>query len=156
MKTIFAFATAVMLVHGAVFAQNLKTVPEKDVKLSYVKDFQRQVQNATNVVWYEVNEQTYKVTYLDEEKSRQAMLFNNKGSETHYYVDKQYVPTAIKDTVKHLFPKYKLQDCWVRKMRGKMTYQTLIAKESGWLWWRKTTDPKTLSFEVDGKFIKVE
>jgi len=153
MKRIFAFAVATMLLQGALFAQNLKSVPEKDVKVNYVKDFQRQVKESSNVEWYQVDENTFKVIYLDAEKSRQAMLFSNKGSEMHYYIDKQYTPTAIKDTVEHLYPKYSVQEIWVRKMRGKMTYQATIAKKSGFLFWKKLTDFKTLNWEVDGKYI---
>ena len=84
------------------------------------------------------------------------MLFNNKGSETHYIIDKQYYPAAVKDTVSHLFPKHTIQEVWVRKVRGKMTYQASIAKKSGMLWWKKLSDYKTVNWEVDGKYINAE
>lgn len=144
---------AVSLCGGVAFAQKEKSVAEKDVKINYVKDFQRQVKDATDVAWWQVDSLTFKVTYQDAEKSRQAMLFSNKGSETHYYIDKQYTPTAIKDTIAHLFPKYSVQEVWVRKQRGKMTYQASIAKKSGFLFWKKLSDYKTLNWEVDGKYI---
>lgn len=153
MKKIFALAVATMLCGGAMFAQNLKSVPEKDVSVNFVKDFQRQVQGATQVAWWQVDSLTYKVTYLDNEGSRQAMVFSNKGSETHYLIDKQYTPKALKDTVAHLFPQHSIQEVWVRKVRGKMTYQARISKKSGFLWWKKETDAKTLNWEVDGKYI---
>ena len=156
MRKIFAIAAAVVLCQGALMAQNLKAVAEKDVKVNFVKDFQRQEKDATNVQWWMVDSLTYKVVYLDSEKSRQAMVFSNKGSETHYYVDKQYYPSAIKDTVSHLYPKYTIQEVWVRKVRGKMTYQASIAKMSGFLWWKKMTEPLTLNWEVDGKYINAE
>ncbi len=156
MKKILLFAAAVALLQGSVFAQKLKSVPEKDVKVNYVKDFQRQVKVATDVAWWQVDSLSYKVTYLDEEKSRQAMVFSNKGSEMHYIIEKEYYPAAIKDTVSHLFPKYSIQDVWVRKVRGKMTYQAAIAKKSGFLWWKKLKDYKTLNWEVDGKYINAE
>lgn len=153
MKKIFALTVAVLLFGGMAIAQNGKSVAEKDVKINYVKDFQRQVKNATDVAWWQLDSLTFKVTYRDAEESRQAMVFSNKGSETHYYIDKQYTPTAIKDTVAHLYPKYSVQDVWVRKMRGKMTYQAVIAKKSGCLFWKKLSDYKTLNWEVDGKYI---
>jgi hypothetical protein len=153
MKKIFALTATLMLMGGMTFAQTLKAVPEKDVKVNYVKDFQRQVKDATDVVWYQIDENTFKVTYLDEEKSKQAMVFSNKGSETHYIIDKQYYPAAVRDTVNHLFKGYDITDVWVRKMRGKMTYQARIAKKKGFLWWKKETDVKTLNWEVDGKYI---
>ena len=156
MKKIIALAVAVLLLQGATYAQKEKAVAEKDVKVNIVKDFQRQIKDATDVQWWQLDSLTYKVTYRDAEKSRQAMVFNNKGSETHYFIDNQYCPHSILDTVDHLFNGYKLTDVWVRKMRNKMTYQARIAKKSGFLWWKKEKDVKTLNFEVDGKYINAE
>ena len=156
MKQILAIVAIALLCQGAVMAQKGKAVPEKDVKVSYVKDFQRQVKDATDIAWWQMDSVVYKVTYLDAEKSRQAMVFSNRGSETHYIIEKQYYPAAIKDTVSHLFPKHAIQEVWVRKLRGKMTYQSSIAKKSGILWWKKLSDYKTLNFEVDGKYINAE
>ena len=156
MKKIFALAMAVALCGGVAFAQKAKAVAEKDVRVNYVKDFQRQVKDATNVAWWQLDSLTYKVTYNDVDKSRQAMVFNNKGSETHYFIDKQWMPRAIQDTVDHLFPNYTVKDVWARKVRGTMTYQAYIAKVSGFLWWKKEKDPKTLNFEVNGKYINAE
>lgn len=156
MKKILLLTAAALLLQGSLFAQKLKSVPEKDVRVSYVKDFQRQVKDATDIEWWQVDSLTFKVTYLDNEKSRQAMVFSNKGSETHYIIEKQFYPAAIKDTVSHLFPKHAIQEVWVRKMRGKMTYQACIAKKSGILWWKKLKDLKTLNWEVDGKYINAE
>lgn len=153
MKRIVATLALVALCGGTLIAQNDKAVAEKDVKVNYVKDFQRQVKDATSVAWWQVDSLTYKVTYFDAEKSRQAMVFNNKGTETHYYIDKQYYPAAVRDTVSHLYKGYTISDVWVRKVRGKMTYQARIAKKSGFLWWKKEKDARLLNWEVDGKYI---
>jgi len=155
MKKIIALAAAVMLFQGALWAQKEKAVAEKDVNVNYVKDFQRQVKDASEVQWWLVDSGVFKATYLDAEKSRQAMVFSNKGTETHYFVERQYYPAAIKDTVKSMFPKYSIDDVWVRKVRGKLTYQARISKRSGFLWWKKEVDAKLMNFEVDGKFVNV-
>ena len=84
------------------------------------------------------------------------MVFTHKGSETLYYIDTRYTPSFIKDTVAHMYPKYNINDVWVRKVRGKMTYQSAISRKSGFLWWKKEKDAKTLNFEVDGKFINAQ
>ena len=34
-----------------------------------------------------------------------------------------------------------------------MTYQVSITKTSGFLFWKKESDPQILNFEVDGTFI---
>ena len=156
MKKILMIAAMALLCQGVVFAQKGTAVAEKDVKVSYVKDFQRQVKDATDIAWWQMDTLVYKVTYVDNEKSRQAMVFSNKGSETHYIIEKQYYPAAIKDTVNHMYPKHSIDEVWVRKLRGKMTYQCTIAKKSGMLWWKKMKDWKTLNFEVDGKYINAE
>ena len=153
MRKIFAYAAALMLLNGITFAQDYKSVPEKDVKVNYVKDFQRQVKDPTNVEWYQMDENTFKAIYLDSEKSRQAMVFSNRGSETHYFIDKKFYPSCVRDTVNNLYNGYNVTDVWVRKVRGKMTYQARIAKKSGFLFWKKETDFKVLNWEVDGKYI---
>ena len=153
MKKIALIAVALLLCQGAMMAQ--KKVAEKDVKVAYVKDFQRQVSEATSVQWWEIDENTFKVTYLDSEKSRQAMVFTNKGSETHYIIEDHF-PMSIQEYVKTNYPKHSITDLWVRKARNKMTYQARIAHKSGFLWWKKEKDVKTLNFEVDGKFISAE
>ena len=153
MKKIALIALAMLLTQGAVVAQ--KAVSEKDVKVSYVKDFQRQQPKATQTEWWQIDENTFRVTYRDADNSRQAMVFSNKGMETHYIIEDHY-PHSIMDTVKHLFPKYSITDVWVRKVRNKMSYQARIAKKSGFLWWKKETDVKTLNWEVDGKYIGEE
>lgn len=156
MKKILAFAAAVMLLGGTAIAQKEKAVAEKEVNVNYVKDFQRQVKNPTHVEWWRVDSLTFKATYIDNEGSRQGMVFSNKGSETHYYVDKEYYPKTIVEKVNNDYAGFTIDDLWVRKMRGKMTYQAHIVKKSGFLWWKKVKEMKKLNFEVDGKFINAE
>ena len=156
MKKILAFAMVLTLCQGMLFAQKCKPVAEKDVNVNYVKDFQRQMKDVTDVQWYQVDSLTFKAVYLDADKSRQAMLFSNKGTETHYYVDSMYYPQAVRDTVRHLFPGYDIRELWVRKVRGKMTYQAHIAKMGGFLWWKKEKESKLVNWEVDGKYINAE
>lgn len=150
MKKILIVALSTLLCQGVLMAQ--KKVSESDVKVNYVKDFQRQVKNASDVQWWQLDESTFRVNYRDAERSRQAMVFGPKGSETHYMVD-DYYPHAVTDTVAHLFPKYKIREVWVRKVRSKLTYQARIAKVKGFLWWKKESDSKVLNWEVDGKYL---
>ena len=152
MKKIALIAALFFLSSGVLFAQ--KAVNEQDVKVNFVKDFQRQVKNATDIAWWQIDENTFKVTYRDEENSRQAMVFSNKGMEVHYIVENsRYYPKAIVDYIKANYDGYKIKELWVRKARNKMTYQVSITKTSGFLFWKKESDPQNLNFEVDGKFI---
>ena len=156
MKKIVVFTAAVLLCAGPLFAQKEKAVAEKEVKVSFVKDFQRQVKDATAVQWYQIDEQTFKVTYRDGEGSRQAMVFSNKGMETHYIIESKYMPLSVKEYVSANYPKFKITELWVRRVRNKMTYQTRISRTSGFLWWKKEKEVKILNFEVDGTFISTE
>lgn len=153
MKKIALIAMALLLSQSALMAQ--KRVAEKDVKVSYVRDFHRQVKESSNVEWYQMDENTFKVTYLDNEKSRQAMVFSNKGMETHYIIEDHF-PQSITSYIKANYPKYTIEMLWVRKARNKMTYQSHIVLKKGFLWWKKVKDEKVLNFEVDGKFISAE
>ena len=154
MKKIAIITVAMLLAHGALFAQ--KPVAEKDVKVAFVKDFQRQVKDATSVEWYQMDENVFKVTYRDNEGSRQAMVFSNKGMETHYIIESKYWPISVKEYIKANYSKHSVTDLWVRRVRNQMTYQARIAKKSGFLWWKKEKEVKILNFEVDGKFISAE
>ena len=156
MKKILAIAMAVALCQGLVFAQRCKPVAEKEVKVNYIKDFERQVKDAADVQWFLIDSQSFKVVYTDADKSRQAMVFSTRGSETHYFVESKYYPKAVRDTVSHLFPGYDIREVWVRKVRGKMTYQAYIAKMGGFLWWKKEKAAKMVNWEVDGKYINAE
>ena len=156
MKKILTFVAALAMTCGSLMAQWETPVAEKDVDVNYVKDFQRQEAGASNVAWWKAGVDAFKVTYLDAEQSRQAMVFSPRGSETHYFIDLRYCPAAVRDTAASLFPTYKLKNVWVRKMRGKMTYQARLVKQKGMLWWRKVVDAKVLNFEVDGKYINME
>ena len=129
-----------------------KAIAEKDVRVTYVKDFQRQEPKATHVQWWSIDSLTVRVTFIDSTNSRMAMVFSNKGSETHYIIEHHY-PHAITDTIARHYPHYKIKELYARKVRNKMTYQVDIVKQSGILWWKKESDPKTLNFELDGKFI---
>ncbi len=152
MKKIALIAALFFLSSGVLFAQ--KAVNEQDVKINYIKDFQRQVKDATDIQWWQIDDNTFKVTFRDEEKSRQAMVFSNKGMEVHYIVeDSQYYPKAIVEYIESNYDGYDIKELWVRKARNKMTYQVTVTKTSGFLFWKKESDPKTLNFEVDGKFI---
>lgn len=153
MKKITLIAALFFLSSGVLFAQ--KAVNEQDVKVSYVKDFQRQVKDATDIAWWQINDNTFKVTYRDSENSRQAMVFSNKGMETHYIIEDHF-PQSIVDYVKANYNGSKVTDLWARKARNKMSYQARIARKSGFLWWKKEKDVKILNFEIDGKFISEE
>lgn len=153
MKRILIAMTMVALGMGQLMAQKETPLNEKDVDVNTVKDFQHQQAGATHVAWWKTGDDIYKVTYIDAEGSRQAMLFSPRGTETLYYVDAQYCPHSVRDTVVSLYPGYAIDQVWVRKVRGKYTYQVRVAVKSGFLWWRKETDAKLLNFEVDGKFI---
>jgi hypothetical protein len=97
----------------------------------------------------------YTATFTNSDGDKQATRFSNKGTEKRYFVDPAYYPHAILDTVASQFPKHKITTIYIRDLKGKMTYQARIARNKGFLFWRKETDVKTLSFETNCKMIEV-
>ena len=147
MKKILVLAALVVMSQAVVFAQKEKTVKEADVPVRYVKDFQNQASDAQNVVW------TMALDSVDGDK--QAIRFTTKTSETRYYIEDKYIPHAIKDTVAHQFPKHKISEVYIRNLKGKMTYQCRIYQNKGFLFWKRETNVKIISFETNSKIIEV-
>ena len=54
----------------------------------------------------------------------------------------------------HQYPKHSITTIYIRDLKGKMTYQARIARKKGFLFWRKETDVKILSFETNCKMIE--
>lgn len=155
MKRIITLLALILLGQSLLIAQEGKKVSENDVKqvkLKYVQDFQNKVKAAKNVQWYQLNENDYLVNYTDND-SREGMLFTPKGTETYYYVESQYYPRAIKDTVNRHFNGYKIKEVFIRKVnktKGDISYRATISKAKGILWWRKEAKA-TLDFDTNGK-----
>lgn len=156
MKRLLALIIILSLGQTLVFAQKEKAVKEAEVPARYVKDFQNQAKDAQNISWtMAVDSSAYMASYTDNEGNRMAMRFTSKSSETRYYIEPQYYPHAIKDSVHNLYPTHKITSVYARSLRNKMSYQARIARTKGILWWKKEADVKVLSFETDGKMIEV-
>ena len=138
------------------YAQKEKTIKDTDVPVRYMKDFQNQASDAKNVVWtMAVDSSAYMATFQSTDGDKQAIRFTPKATETRYYIDAQYFPHAIKDSVAHMYPKHKLSTVYIRNLKGKMTYQARISRTSGFLFWKKESDVKLMSFETNSKLIEV-
>lgn len=156
MKKILVLALLVLMGQQVVFAQKEKTIKDTDVPVRYAKDFKNQAPDAKNIVWsMAVDSSAYTATYSTTDGDKQAIRFTSKTSETRYFIDAQYVPHAIKDSVSHMYPKHKLGTVYIRNLKGKMTYQARIFRSKGFLFWKKEADVKTMSFETNSKLIEV-
>ena len=156
MKKILVLAALVVMSQAVVFAQKEKTVKEADVPVRYVKDFQNQASDAQNVVrTMALDSSAYMATFTSVDGDKQAIRFTTKTSETRYYIEDKYIPHAIKDTVAHQFPKHKISEVYIRNLKGKMTYQCRIYQNKGFLFWKRETNVKIISFETNSKIIEV-
>ncbi|MCQ2261393.1 MAG: hypothetical protein MJZ77_08405 [Bacteroidales bacterium] len=156
MKKILLLSALILMSQTVVFAQKDKPVKESDVPVRYVKDFQNQAKEAQNVSWVMSEDSAaYMATFTSPDGDKQAIRFTNKTSETRYYIDEQYYPHAIKDTLTNQFPKHKISEIYIRNIKGKMTYQVRIYRKAGFLFWKKETDVKTVAFETNSKLIEV-
>lgn len=147
MKKIALIFAIVFLCNTAVFAQKSKTVSEKDVPERYVRDFQNQVPDAQSPVWSKEDSDIYMVSFMNND-SKQSIRFTPRGMETRYFVDLKWCPKAIKDTVAHQYPNYKIREVNVLSIKNKPTYEARISLSK-----KKDKSAKFLNFEVDGKFL---
>ena len=156
MKKIIVLAALVVLCQTMVFAQKEKNVKEADVPARYVKDFQNQAKEATNVVWTMAHDSTaYMATFINSDGDKQSIRFTPKSTEERYYIEEKYYPHAIKDTVASMYPRHSITCLYIRNLKGKMTYQCRIARKKGFLFCKRETEVKVISFETNCKIIEV-
>ena len=152
MKKIFVFAVAVLLGQTVLFAQNGKSVSEKDVPERYVKDFHRQMPDVKNAEWRLIDTLIYDAYFTNENGTATAYRFSPKGTETRWYVEEKYYPHAIKTQIEEMHPGYKIKELYALQIKNKVTYQVLIGQRKGFFTkkWRRL---HLMNFETDYKFI---
>ena len=131
-----------------VLAQKSVMVNEKDVPQRYVKDLSKRYPEVKNVVWMKVDSLIYDANFVNN-NNEVSIRFSNKGVETSWNVNLEYIPASIKTYVSEKYPKYKIRKLAIIDIRNKKTYSATISKKI--LFWTK--DTKVLNFEIDGKFI---
>ena len=131
-----------------VLAQESVMVNEKDVPQRYVKDLSKRYPEVKNVVWMKVDSLIYDANFVNN-NNEVSIRFSNKGVETSWNVNLEYIPASIKTYVSEKYPKYKIRKLAIIDIRNKKTYSATISKK--FLFWTK--DTKVLNFEIDGKFI---
>ncbi len=149
MRKLLVALTAMLMVQAAVFAQ--KTVAKEEVNKNYITDFEKNYPDAKNVKWVKFDSLSYQADFTVDDVHQQV-LFSNKGTEKRWFVESQYTPKAIKDTLANSYQGYRVKNVCIVELRGKMTYQVQIYKKGG-LFGHKQKDPKQLNFETNGKFI---
>ncbi|MCR4816445.1 MAG: hypothetical protein K5842_04590 [Bacteroidales bacterium] len=152
MKKLFIFAATILLAQTIAFAQNGKTVSEKDVPERYVKDFQRLATDVKNVEWRIIDTLVYDAKFVNESGTKTAYRFSPKGTETRWFIDEKYYPHTILDKIKELHPNYKVKELYALQIRNKVTYQVLAGQRKG-LFTKKWKNMRLLNFETDYKFI---
>ena len=156
MKKIIVLAALTLMCQTMVFAQKEKNVKESDVPARYVKDFQNQAKEDTNVAWtMAADSSAYMATFTNSDGDKQAIRFTPRSSEERFYIEEKYYPHDIKDSVTSMYPKHRITEIYVRNLKGKMTYQCRIAHKKGFLFCKKETEVKVISFETNCKIIEV-
>ena len=153
MKKILALTVAVLLSQTILFAQNGKSVSDKDVPERYIKDFQRQVSNADNVKWFFIDSLIYDAHFTNESGTHTSYRFSPKGTEVRWYIDEKYYPHAILTTIEEMHPGFKVKELYALQIKNKVTYQALIGQRKGFFTkkWKKMM---YMNFEAaDNKFI---
>ena len=149
MRKLFVVLMVGLLANAAVLAQ--KSVNKDQVLKNYLTDFEKNYPDVKDAKWVMYDSLNYEATFTTDDVL-QKVLYSNKGTEKRWYVENEYTPKAIKDTLANSYQGYKIKDVCIVELRGKMTYQVRIYKKGG-LFGRKQKDPKQLNFETNGKFI---
>ncbi len=149
MKRLFVILAVVLLGQTVVFAQ--KSVSKDQVSKNYVADFDKNYPEAKNVKWFMVDSLNFNVTFTNDDV-KQMVCYSNRGTEKRWYVEGEYTPKAIKDTISKNYSGFKVAEVYIIELRGKMSYQARIYKRGG-LFGKKQKEPKLLNFETNGKFI---
>lgn len=149
MRKLFVVLIAGILANAAVFAQ--KNVTKEQVLKNYLSDFEKNYPDVKDVKWVQFDSLNFQADFTTD-GVRQQVLYSNKGTEKRWFVEQEYTPKAIKDTLANSYAGYKIKDVCIVELRGKMTYQVRIHKKGG-LFGRKQKDPHQLNFETNGKFI---
>lgn len=152
MRKILAIAVAVLACQTMLFAQNGKPVSERDVPERYVKDFTRQVQNASDVKWEMIDSLVFDAIFVNESGTRTAYRFSPKGTETRWYVEEKYYPHQVLDVIQSMHPGHKVKELYALQIKNKVTYQALVGERKG-LFVKKWKHMRLVNFETDGKFI---
>ena len=156
MKKILLLAALITMSQTLVFAQKEKSIKEADVPVRFVKDFQSANKDVKDVNWTVTEDSIYfTATFINSDGDKQAIRFTPKSTEERYYIEEKYYPHDIRDSVASMFPKHKITCIYVRNLKGKMTYQCRIARKKGFLFCKKETDVKVISFETSCKIIEV-
>lgn len=152
MRKILLLTAALLLVQTTLFAQNGKSVSEKDVPERYVKDLHRQVGNENKVEWQMIDSLIYDALFVNENGTRTAYRFSPKGFETRWFIEEEYYPHNILDQINETHPGYKVKDLYILLIKNKSTYQVLIGQRKGFFV-KKWKNMRLMNFETDGKFI---
>ncbi len=152
MKKIFTIAVAIFICQNIMFAQSGKSVSEKNVPERYVKDFNRQVQDAKDVKWEMIDSMVYDAIFNNESGTKTAYRFSPKGTEVRWYIEERWYPHAIVETINNMHPSYKIKELYSLQIKNKVTYQVLVGKRKGFFT-KKWKSLRYMNFETDGKFI---
>ena len=154
MKNTLLFLLA-LTISTAVWAQTAQKVNESEVAPRFVQDFQKRQPKATQVTWFKVADDNYRVDFRDADGDAVSILFGNKGTETHYLIPANCYPAFVRDTIAHNanFAGYSIDKLYARDVKNTLTYQARVVKKKGMLWWRRVTAAKLVNFETTGKFI---
>ena len=152
MKKLLVFASALLLCQTLLFAQNGKSVSEKDVPERYVKDFHRMEGNQNKVEWKLIDTLVYDVCFVNEKGTETAYRFSPKGTETRWYIKEDVYPHSLLDKLQELHPGYKVKELYALQLKNKVTYQALVGQRKG-LFVKKWKKMHLMNFEIDGKYI---
>ena len=117
-----------------------KQVNERDVPERYIKDLKSKRPKLTQIKWEKIDSLTYNAKFMDN-GNNMRVKYSNTGTETHWIVPMEYIPSNITDHIKANYKEYKTHEVYIADIRNKKVYRAGIYNKN---------DYKVLEYDLMG------
>lgn len=122
-----------------------KQINEREVPERYVKDMKYNRPKINQVKWEKVDSLTYNAKFVDN-NNNMRVKYSNTGTETHWIIPSEYIPSNINDFIKSSYKDYKSNEVYIADIRNKKVYRACISNK------RDKKDIRVLEFDLVGQF----
>lgn len=143
MKKFFLLVFSSVIIFSCVTKKDNMLVNEREVPERYVNDLKRQRPNVEKRAWEMVDSNSYNAVFVDN-GTQMRIKYTKAGTETHWIVPMEYVPSQITDYINQNYSGSKIKKVSIVDSRNLKTYNASILT--------KKKEKKVLEFDINGIF----
>ncbi len=143
MKKFFLLVFSSVIIFSCVTKKDNMLVNEREVPERYVNDLKRQRPNVEKRAWEMVDSNSYNAVFVDN-GTQMRIKYTKAGTETHWIVPMEYVPSQITDYINQNYSGSKIKEVSIVDSRNLKTYNASILT--------KKKEKKVLEFDINGIF----